>query len=83
VPQRFIEFAMHRFGVHAPEVVADQVLRNAAHPGAKGCLAAETLPAAPGLQVRQLQNIVRIFRVEYALVDEAPEFFAGRPSGGA
>lgn len=65
---------MHRLGIHAPKVIADQVLGNPAHPRADGGLAAEAVSAAPGLQVRQLQNIVCIFRVEYAFMNEAPEF---------
>jgi len=75
MPQRFIKFAMHGFGIHAPEVVANQVLRDAAHPGAERGVTAEALAVAPGLQVRQLQKIIRIFGVKYALVNEAPEFF--------
>jgi hypothetical protein len=65
---------MHRFGIQAPEVIADQVLGNPAHPGAEGGLAAEAVPVTPGLQVRQLQNIVCIFRVQHAFMDETAEF---------
>jgi hypothetical protein len=75
---------MHRLGVHAPEVVTDKVLRDTTHPRAERRIAAETLSVAPGFQVRQLQKIICIFRVEYALVNEAPKFFfAVRLSGEA
>lgn len=75
MPQRLIKFAMYGFGVHAPEVIADQVLCDAAHPGAKRSIPAESLAVAPGFQVRELQKIIRIFRIEYALVNETFEFF--------
>lgn len=75
MPERLIKLAMHGLGVQAPEVIADQVLRDTTHPRAERGIAAETLSVAPGFQIRQLQKIICILRVEYALVNEAPKFF--------